>query len=188
MFEIEVKVPLKDAAETEMQLIESGFCKSQKIREEDHYYDNASSSIKNNGEALRVRHITDLASGESESVITFKGKKMDTVSKSRKELETGVSDGQLAEQIFEAIGFSRVSPSVIKVRQELVWEDMTACVDRIDGLGGFLELEIVISDEEEKDSALSKISLVLEKLGYSLSDTIRNSYLALLQGTSDECL
>lgn len=186
MFEIEVKVPLKDAEETTGRLQKIGFYKSQKIREEDHYYDNAASQIKNKGEALRVRHITDLESGKSESVITFKGKKMDTVSKSRKELETGVSDGKLAEQIFEAIGFCKVTPSVIKVRQELVLEDMTACIDKIDALGAFLELEIVIGREEEKESALSKIADVLEKLGYSLSDSIRNSYLALLQGTSDE--
>ena len=186
MFEIEVKVPLKDAIDTTRQLENIGFHKSQKIREEDHYYDNAASQIKNNGEALRVRHITDLENGVSESVITFKGKKMDTVSKSRKELETGVSDGQLAEQIFAAIGFHKVSPSVIKVRQELMHDDMTACIDQIDGLGSFLELEIVVTGEEEKDDALAKISAVLEKLGYSLSDTIRNSYLALLQGTSDE--
>ena len=185
MYEIEVKVPLKDARETEQLLLTIGFEVSRKIREEDHYYDNASAQIKTNGEALRVRHITDLAGGVSKSVITFKGKKMDTVSKSRKELETGVSDGKLAEQIFEAIGFCKVTPSVIKVRQELVLEDMTACIDKIDGLGAFLELEIVIGHEEEKESALSKISGVLEKLGYSLSDTIRNSYLALLQGTSD---
>ena len=111
---------------------------------------------------------------------------MDTVSKSRKELETGVSDGLLAEQIFESIGFLKVSPSVIKTRQELTFEDMTACIDRIDGLGAFLELEIVVAHEDEKDAALSKISRVLEQLGYSLKDTIRNSYLALLQGTSDE--
>lgn len=186
MFEIEVKVPLKDAEETTKKLQEIGFCKSQIIREEDHYYDNAASQIKNNGEALRVRHVTDLESGVSESVITFKGKKMDTVSKSRKELETGVSDGLLAEQIFESIGFQKVSPSVIKTRQELTFEDMTACIDRIDGLGAFLELEIVVAHEDEKDAALSKISRVLEQLGYSLKDTIRNSYLALLQGTSDE--
>ena len=185
MFEIEVKVPLKNVEETTAHLQKIGFCMRQRIREEDHYYDNALSQIKTNGEALRVRHITDLESGESESVITFKGKKMDTVSKSRKELETGVSDGKLAEQIFEAIGFCKVSPSEIKVRQELTWEDMTACIDRIDGLGAFLELEIVIADEGEKDAALAKISQILEKLGYSLSDTIRNSYLALLQGTSD---
>ena len=107
---------------------------------------------------------------------------MDTVAKTRLELETEVGDQVIVTQIFEALGYHPVSPSVIKVRHEYAMERMHACVDRVEGLGDFLELEIVVSDEREKEAAIREISGVLEKLGYSLEDTIRNSYLGLLQG------
>ena len=185
MYEIEMKLPVESAEEAEARLIEQGFILLQRIREEDHYYDNDASQIRNNGEALRVRSVTDLDTGAEEAVITFKGKRMDTVSKSRKELETGVSDRDVAMEIFSSIGFHAVSPSVIKTRQEYEKGRMHACLDRIEGLGDFLELEIVIAKESDKDAAQEEIRSVLETLGYSLQDTIRTSYLGLLQGIEE---
>lgn len=185
MYEIEIKVPLKDAEETEDRLAELGFEMFHRIREEDIYFDTAASQIKNRGEALRVRTVTDLDSGGSESVITFKGKRMDTVSKSRKELETGVSGKETMIEILESIGFHKVTPMVQKVRREYSLGRMNACLDRLEGLGDFLELEIVVDGESEKDDALREITDVLGRLGYSLADTVRNSYLSMLQGVSD---
>lgn len=185
MYEIEIKVPLKDAKETAEKLTGLGFTILHRIREEDIYFDTAASQIKNNGEALRVRTVTDQDSGKEESVITFKGKRMDTVSKSRKELETGVSERDTVIEILESIGFHKVVPRVVKTRSEYSMGRMNACLDHIESLGDFLELEIVVHGESEKDAALAEITEVLQRLGYSLEDTVRNSYLSMLQGVSD---
>ena len=182
MYEVEIKLPVQSAEKIEAGLCRLGFTLLHRLREEDHYFDNDEGRIRISGEALRVRSITDLESKKTESAITFKGKIMDTVAKTRLELETGVGDQVIVTQIFEALGYHPVSPSVIKVRHEYAMERMHACVDRVEGLGDFLELEIVVSDEREKEAAIREISGVLEKLGYSLEDTIRNSYLGLLQG------
>ena len=105
---------------------------------------------------------------------------------SRKELETEVADGEICMQILEALGFGAVPPRVVKERQILKRNRVTACVDQVKNLGPFLELEIVIREDESKDQALEQIEQILRELGYALEDTTRNSYLSMLQQTEDE--
>ena len=63
---------------------------------------------------------------------------------------------------------------------------MTACIDQVQDLGDFLELEMVITEDKNKDDALGQIEKMLQRLGYSLKDTTRNSYLSMLQHVEDE--
>lgn len=186
MIEVEIKLPIKEKEAVEAALQALGFTPSACFCEEDIYFDHASGQIRKNGEALRVRTITDLQTGQKETVITFKGKKLDAVSMSRKELETGVADGEVCMQILEALGFQAVQPMVQKTRQEYQRERMTACVDEVQDLGTFLELELVISEEESREEALQEIDKELQKLGYSLKDTTRTSYLSMLQQMEDD--
>ena len=58
---------------------------------------------------------------------------------------------------------------------------MTACVDRVTGLGDFLELEIIVEDETEQAAALGEIEMLLEVLGYTMQDTTRTSYLSMTE-------
>lgn len=57
---------------------------------------------------------------------------------------------------------------------------MTACVDTVNGLGEYLELEKLVASDEERSEALEEIEGMLNKLGYSMQDTTRTSYLSLL--------
>lgn len=89
-------------------------------------------------------------------------------------------------QLLEALGFQAVQPKVKKTRQEYKRERMTACVDEVQDLGTFLELEMVISEKESREEALQEIDRVLQKLGYNLKDTTRTSYLSMLQQVEDD--
>ena len=89
-------------------------------------------------------------------------------------------------QILEELGFQAVHPKVSKTRQEYKKERMTACVDEVQDLGTFLELEMVISEEESREEALQEIDRVLQKLGYKQKDTTRTSYLSMLQRMEDD--
>ena len=114
MIEVELKLPIRDAEAVREDLIKMGFGSDGQIREEDCYFDNERRQIRENGEALRVRKITDLLTERSETVITYKGRKLDRISMSRKELETEVADGEICMQILEALGFGAVPPMVVK--------------------------------------------------------------------------
>ena len=52
-------------------------------------------------------------------------------------------------------------------------------------LGDFLELEIVIPEDQKKEDALVKIEKILKQLGYTMKDTTRNSYLSMLLQIED---
>lgn len=185
MIEVEVKLPLIGHTSEHVlkRLEELGFRKTEKLRETDIYFDNDVHQIRRQGEALRVRHVEVYENDQivrSDSLITFKGKKMDDRSMTRQELETGVSDGEEAVRLFKALGFEPVEPKVVKFRQELRLVDMTACLDLVDGLGLYLELEIICSEVLPYETALTEIEHVLEQLGYRMEDTVRTSYLSML--------
>lgn len=186
MIEVEIKLPVKNRETVAEDLQKIGFVKAGMVQETDTYFDNSTAQIRKNGEALRIRRIIDLVTHRTGSVITYKGRKMDQISMSRKELETGVEDASVCIDILEALGFHMAVPEVIKIRQEYVLEQMHACIDAVQGLGDFLELELVIADQEGKEAALLKIENMLHKLGYAMNDTVRNSYLSMLQHTKDE--
>ena len=185
MTEVEIKLPIKNRQKIIADLTSLGFKMGSTISETDVYFDNNKEQIRKNSEALRIRLIQNLENGETRSVITFKGKKLDQVSMTRQELETGISDAETGMRILEAIGFSPVLPKVVKKRQSYHWKQMTACVDQVQNLGDFLELELVIGEDEKRDLALRKIEEILHKLGFQMSDTTRTSYLSMLQNRED---
>ena len=75
--------------------------------------------------------------GKASAQINFKGKKLDRQTAARQELETGVEDGAVCREILRAIGYVPVAPEVRKERRMLRKDQVTACLDRVDGLGDF---------------------------------------------------
>ena len=181
MIEVEVKLPIADLDTIKRKLLKMGFKETAVIEERDTYFDNRQGDIRANGEALRVRETKDHLTGESRAQINFKGKKLDTCTMTREELETGVEDGAICRNILQAIGYAPADHEVIKDRTMMQKESITACLDNVHGLGGFLELEILADSEEEKDVALERIENILNSLGYQISDTVRMPYLSMLQ-------
>ena len=181
MIEVEIKLPIPEADNLKAKLLNLGFRENGFLQEHDTYFDNPEGSIRANGQALRVRVTKDPGTGKSSAQINFKGKKLDRQTAARQELETGVEDGAVCREILRAIGYVPVTPEVRKDRRMLCMDQVTACLDRVDGLGDFLELEILVEREEERDAAVGRIEGILGHLGYRLSDTTRTSYLSMLQ-------
>lgn len=181
MIEVEIKLPIADLDTIKRKLLKMGFKETAVIEERDTYFDNRQGDIRANGETLRVRETKDYLTGESRAQINFKGKKLDTCTMTREELETGVEDGEICRNILQVIGYAPADPEVFKDRTMMQKESITACLDNVRGLGGFLELEILADSEEEKDVALKRIENILNSLEYQISDTVRMSYLSMLQ-------
>lgn len=178
-YEIEIKLPVKNSQEVLDILKDIGFMVKKEIREEDIYFNSDYHNIKERDEALRIRKSRDCDTGDQKVQINFKGPKIDAVSMSRMELETEVQDGETMEKILTYLGFLPVV-SVCKVRKYLTHREMTACVDRVEGMGEFLELEVVAETEEKREIYLEQMKEILNALGYSMEDTVRTSYLGLL--------
>ena len=52
------------------------------------------------------------------------------------------------------------------------------------GLGGFLELEILVQKETQREEALTEIERTLKQLGLDISNSITQSYLSMLEKIS----
>ncbi len=188
MIEVEIKLPVKSIEEVKAVLLENGFHKDKHIREHDIYFD-GERHIKDHGEALRIRETTNAETGGTAAQMNFKGQKMDRITMTRRELEMEIGCAEIGINILKAIGFFPVIPEVVKDREMLVCNDITACLDRVKGLGDFLELEILTEEEpltsgqhgEESIKAKKRIEKILHKLGYTMEDTVSVSYLSMLQ-------
>lgn len=183
--EVEIKLKIRDKEKLTEDLKLAGFRPGDLVKEADIYYTSNHHDFAKLDEALRVRSIQNLTTGKKTSVITFKGAKIDSCSMTRKELETEVGDPEIAMEILESIGFSPV-PAVEKERLHFINQGITACVDNVKNLGDYLELEKIVETEAEKTEALQELEEVLQRLGYSMEDTTRTSYLSMLMKKSDE--
>lgn len=178
-YEIEIKIPVAEPEAVEKRLLAQGFRKTGCIREEDMYYNSTHHDVREHDEALRIRKSTDLLTGRERAQVNFKGKKIDRASMSRSEYETEIGSPDQMEKILSGIGFEPVA-GVCKVRQYLTRGKMTACLDQVENLGDFLELEMLAEDRFLCKKYLDIMQALLEKLGLSMADTVRVSYLGMI--------
>ena len=184
MIEVEIKIRA-DLENARQRLIINGFEKDEYLKESDTYYDNAAGDIRRNDTALRIRTVEYPDSCSSRSYITFKGNRFDNVSMTRPEYESSIEQPDEIKHILESLGYEPVKPAVIKERTMYVKGSLSACLDRVEGLGEFLELEI-ITDTKNRDTALNHLWEELETLGYEKDATTTVSYLTMLQQNTDK--
>lgn len=180
MIEVEIKICINNMEDLNQELEYTGFLKGKLVKETDWYFDDMKGAFRQSDKALRIRQCENLTLNESISYITYKGPKLDNISMTRKELEIQIDDARTGIEILQNLGFLPVFP-VVKLRQYFHKDNMTACLDQVENLGDFLELEIIVENEDEREEALNRIFLFLEKLGHGKDDIIRTSYLSMLQ-------
>lgn len=179
MIEVEIKIPVSDRQCIDQKLLCCGFSKGELVYESDTYFNSDSFDLRSQDMALRVRSCENCTTGEKTSFLTYKGPKLDNRSMTRKELETGVEDGGIGILIIRALGFYSL-PEVRKLRQYYHRDCITACLDQVDGLGDFLELEIILEEESGREAALEKLERILDDTGLDKKKMTRTSYLSML--------
>ena len=209
MIEVEIKLKIDDKEKVLSKLIEMGFVSNGIVTETDTYYDTKSGDIRQDDKALRIRTTTGITTGTDTITprtttgtttgtdtitptmgtdtitfcqLNFKDKKFDNKSMTRPEYETEISDPVAIEKILNSLGYFSVIPKVAKSRHQLSYKNIHACLDTVDGLGEYLELESIVEEASMKASALHDIELILHQLGYKMEDTTTVSYLSALQG------
>ncbi|MCR4806302.1 MAG: class IV adenylate cyclase [Lachnospiraceae bacterium] len=180
MIEVEIKAELNPVDIYQKKLLDNGFVFKECVLEKDIYLDNDKADIRTRDTALRVRTVAYPDTEESYSYITFKGVRTDDESMTRPEFETGVDSAEVALSIFKSLGYSPVYPFVIKKRNTYIKDDITACIDEVEDLGTYLELEI-LTEESEKEASLSRLWEILSDIGLSKSTVTTKSYLSKLQ-------
>jgi adenylate cyclase class 2 len=175
-----VKYRLHDSTQVEEQLRARGAVLVTEHDEEDHYLNGPDRDFARTDEAFRLRRI-----GEK-TLLTYKGPRRDAKSKTRTEIEVACPPGKETVEaflkLFRHLGY-RFTAVVRKRRKiyELVRAGFTlhACLDDVDQVGRFIELEIV-AKESERNAALECVIQVAAELG--LTESEPRSYLEQLLG------
>ncbi|NPB01309.1 MAG: class IV adenylate cyclase [Methanopyri archaeon] len=180
--EVEIKVRVDDPERVEEILSEEGE-HVRTLRQEDVYFSHPCRDFAETDEALRLREV-ETEEG-STCILTYKGPKIGDVGKSRVEIEVEVSDREAAREILERLGFEPLEDMVIrKVRKVYALHvdgtRVEACLDTVEGLGTFLEVEIEAEEDADVDELEAMLlELVRDRLGVR-GEVVRDSYLELL--------
>ncbi len=84
----------------------------------------------------------------------------------------------LKSLLSQALGVQTV---VMKRRRVYFYQTIRIHLDRVEGLGAFLELEAVLSDTDDEAEAHAQVNTLLARLGISPDDLIQGSYSEMMQ-------
>lgn len=149
-----------------------GFKLVESTREEDYYYNHPCRDYATTDEALRVR----VKSGGG-VIVTYKGPRIPSRAKYREEVEVLVGDDGMdrVKLLLSRLGF-RVAAVVVKERAYYSNGRLTVSLDRVEGLGCFVEIE--------SEGPTDDLAGVARSLGLRESQRVDKTYLELVMESS----
>jgi len=160
VLEVESKYKSPGNEKIEKALLRLGAKKISTQSMEDVYFAHPSRDFGKTDEALRLRK------HDTGSELTYKGPRMKTDnSKAREEVTLKTDNPLTAQRIVERLGFKEFL-IVKKTRSSYVLDKLRVDVDNVDGLGEYVELEVLTESPERAASLLelARKELDLEKL------------------------
>lgn len=165
MREIEAKAVLRDKEGVMRKLADMGCVLSEPGRQEDAIYFppgmHPPTPVGTN--VLRLRK------ENGKTLFTFKrsvGERLDKL-----EAETEVHDYEAMERIITYLGYDTVI-RVNKVRTKVHAGEIEVCMDEVEGLGTFIEVELMIADDGDGARAEERLDAFLDSLGISEDDRV----------------
>lgn len=176
MIEVEVKAHAPNLNEIEEKIVEIGASREGEEYQEDLYFNAPHRDFAQTDEALRIRKIKK--ENSEETYITYKGAKMDNVSKTRKEIEVEVENPSKVADILQSLSFRPVA-TVRKNRIIYTLGELIITLDKVHGVGDFVEIEKETAEGEDTKEALNEIFATYSKIGIE-NGFERSSYLELM--------
>lgn len=170
--EIEVKAKVKSLETTQNKLGELGCILSKPIIQHDYIFNKKGLNIeKGYGETpiLRIREQGD------KILFTLKKHRSNELDCIEKELEIG--NKEIMEDIFELLGYEK-TVEVHKKRIKTNYKDYEICLDSINDLGYFIEVEKISDEDGEKIQ--NELFNFLETIGIKKEDRVLKGYDTLL--------
>lgn len=168
MLEIEAKAAIENKEEIKQRILEAGGKYIRVETQSDIYFAHPSRDFMKTDEALRIRE------AGNEYTLTYKGPKLDKLTKTREEIEIKLDDPVPMAGVLKMLGFMEVAP-VVKTRSHYTLGDYQVALDEVEGLGHFIEIE-KHADSYKPEELVE----LLKSLGVEESKMERRSYLELL--------
>jgi len=189
LYEVELKFPVDDMRAIEQRLVALSARFHDPEDQTDHYFAHPCRDFARTDEALRLRQHGNGAA------ITWKGPRIDTATKTRREIELPLTaapsplgaGGHPVEmtlgrwrELLEALGFRSVL-AVSKRRRpaRVLWQgaEVDVAIDSVVGLGDYMELEL-LAQQGEVPLARACLESLAHELGCTHPE--RRSYVELL--------
>lgn len=178
MLEIEQKYQRVDHESVARVLQQWGVPLQKEQTEADHYFNAPDRDFASTDEAFRLRRVG------STNLLTYKGPKQRAAVKVRTELEVPIAEGdEPAEQMTQLVIHLGYRPVTVVRKHRRFYSlqrgefAITVCLDAVDDLGNFVEIEI-LAPEERKEQATPVLLQLANELG--LKDVQPRSYLSLV--------
>jgi adenylate cyclase class 2 len=177
-YEVEQKHRIDDVAALIAKLEKRGVKLGSPVAQVDQYFAHPARDFATTDEALRIR----MASGKS--FVTYKGPKLDSTTKTRRELELPLAatdaSGRQLNELLQALGFKTVA-IVRKIRRPFLIQhggrEVEGAMDDVEGVGTFAEIELQ-ADDASLDEARKIVLTLADEL--KLGPQERRSYLEIL--------
>jgi len=176
--EVEQKFPVSPLEAVCDKLAALGGKLGERREEVDRYYAHPARDFARTDEALRIRGVGPAG------FLTYKGPKMDATTKTRREIELALPAGDEGRrawgELLEALGFRPIAEVRKRRRKARVpWQGrpVELCLDEVEHLGTFVEIELVT---EPDDVELAKACIASLAAHLGLANSERRSYLELL--------
>jgi adenylate cyclase class 2 len=172
MREIEIKLKVDNLEEIENKLKERSCVISDPINQHDFIYSlkgsrNEFESAKEGDIIIRIRQLDDMAELNLKEQRTGE---MDNL-----EYETEVSDPEATRKILETLGWYPAI-EVKKTRKKSKLGEYEICLDNVEKLGTFIELEKLTDDNTDPNEVREELFKELESLGLSRKDEETRGY------------
>jgi adenylate cyclase class 2 len=174
--EIEVKAKVSSFQDVRKQLEQLGCIFSDTVRQEDDIFvdfEGDFTQLKLGVNFLRIR--TEHKAGNTRILFTLKQpqtNELDCIEK-----ETEIADARQLEDTLVLMGYHKAI-SVYKNRTKTKYKDMEICLDEVDHLGSFIEVEKIT--EGDGDAVQEELFNFLETLGVKREDRVINGYDTLM--------
>ncbi len=171
MKEIEVKARIRNPEELRAKLTALGCQFSEPVAQDDTVYLQRPLEIKDGGQrgivALRIRRQA------GKNILTVKKQLENGLDKI--EYEIVVDDPAQAHAMIEVLDFHQVS-HVNKTRQKCTYNDLEICLDEVEGLGSFIEVEKMADEESDSEAIQAELFSWLISLGIKEEDRATKGY------------
>lgn len=164
---MEVKLRLTDEAGLRRRLAELGAFAFPAEDEDDTFFRHPVRDFAQTDETLRLRRVGDALE------LTYKGPRQAGRAKARK--EHSVPTATDPTPLLRALGF-HPHFTLMKHRERHRLGKVTVCIDKVEGLGPFVEVEAMGDDRKEAEA---RVEEALERLGLAEHPREQRSYLAL---------
>jgi len=165
--EKELKFKLSNIDPIIKKIKELGFEELGENEQEDIYFDSIDNKLLKEGKALRIRK------EGNRFYLTFKSKALSRKPKIRKEINIELNETQVIKlkEILKSLGYNEVL-KIIKKRREFKRKDFRIAIDKVEGLGVFLEIEY------ENEIEMREL---LHNFGLEIEDAIEQTYPEMLK-------